>query len=297
MAYESLNRIFIGAPGTGKTHAAVHKALEILAGGHFSLEEHSALYNRFVAEGRLLFTVFHPSWTYESFVESKDGTAGVFKRFCQTASASREPYVFLIDEIDRADAASIMGEMLTLIEESRRKGAVHEIQAVLAHSGELFSVPPNVYVLATMNTASKITASLDAGVRRRFSFTMFYPEASLLKGIEVYGVGMDKMLEAMNGRIEAMFDTEHRIGHAPFMRLKHSQNKEGELADIFRSGIIPQLFDYFDYNWEAVRKILNHQFIAEKTVKLPDNYKDIYYIDDSAYDKAESYRKLVDISL
>ena len=121
------------------------------------------------------------------------------------------------------------------------------MEVMLPYSKELFSVPGNVYILGTMNTADRSIALMDTALRRRFSFKEMMPEATKLNGIEVDGLNIESMLEAMNSRIEVLYDREHTIGHAYFMT--KSLDLE-ELSSIFRNKIIPLLQEYFYEDYE-----------------------------------------------
>ena len=112
------------------------------------------------------------------------------------------PRVFIIDEINRGNISKIFGELITLIEDTKRSGSSESMEVMLPYSKELFSVPGNVYILGTMNTADRSIALMDTALRRRFSFKEMMPEATKLNGIEVDGLNIESMLEAMNSRIE-----------------------------------------------------------------------------------------------
>lgn len=149
------------------------------------------------------------------------------------ANTSTTPKVLIIDEINRGNVARIFGELITLIEPSKRAGAAEAIEIVLPYSKQRFSVPSNIHIIGTMNTADRSLAAVDIALRRRFVFREMVPNLSALKGINVEGLDLAALVGTMNARIEALLDREHRIGHAYFMPLKDTPTLD-RLASIFR---------------------------------------------------------------
>jgi 5-methylcytosine-specific restriction protein B len=172
-------------------------------------------------------------------------------------------YILIIDEINRGNISKIFGELITLIEPSKRIGADEEIKVKLPNSKEIFGVPQNLYIIGTMNTADRSIAQIDTALRRRFEFKQMLPRPELLDGIVIDEINIKNILEAINERIEYIYDSEHTIGHSYFMPLKDEPTK-AKLDEIFRVNIIPLLAEYFYEDWEDIRTVLNNDFIVEK---------------------------------
>ena len=225
--------------------------------------------------------------------------------------AAVTPRVLIIDEINRGNVARIFGELITLIEPSKRAGAAEALSTVLPYSKQLFSVPCNVHIIGTMNTADRSLASVDIALRRRFVFREMAPDLSVLQGVEVAGVNLAAMLGAMNARIEALLDREHRIGHAYFTPLLNDPSL-GRLASIFRLQILPLLQEYFFEDWERVGQVLNdhrkrpeHRFISEidipmselfgDMVQLPGNGARRWEVNIPAFGRRDSYAGVIGV--
>ena len=424
MISEPLNQILFGPPGTGKTYATIDHTLAILDpaflaqyAGQNTAAARAALKGRFdeLKElGRVRFTTFHQSFSYEDFVEGiraqsgPDGLhysvePGVFKRLCEDAvnvadvdkviqqfldeaiekpqslttpkgkaftvsyqegnetvaclpaatktnaplpanidavkqllkglrpqkiycesyvqgivnhlrpklpatgahSQKRVPYVLIIDEINRGNVSRIFGELITLVEPSKRMGAPEALSATLPYSREPFQVPNNVYLIGTMNTADRSLAGLDVALRRRFDFKEMPPRPDRLEGVTVEGVPIHKLLEKLNERIEALLDREHVLGHAYFMPLKDAPTMAG-LAAIFRNKVLPLLQEYFFDDWQRIQWVLNdhrktveaHRFVQAQNLDMKALFgEDVtvsqqrsgWWINDTAFDLAESY--------
>lgn len=156
--------------------------------------------------------------------------------------------VFIIDEINRGNISRIFGELITLIESSRRKGMPECMEVSLAQMKVKFSIPQNVYLLGTMNTADKSLAALDTALRRRFEFVEMMPDADSLRGRVISDVDLSRLLRTMNRRIEVLYDREHMLGQAYFFPV-HTMP---QLAECFMKKIIPQLQEYFFDDYEKI---------------------------------------------
>jgi 5-methylcytosine-specific restriction protein B len=187
-------------------------------------------------------------------------------------AGKRKPHVLIIDEINRGNISRIFGELITLIEPSKRAGATEALSVTLPYSKKPFSVPSNVYLIGTMNTADRSLAGLDIALRRRFTFKEMPPRPDLLDIINIEGVNIGQLLLKMNERIEVLLDRDHCLGHAYFISLVNNDSIDN-LAIIFRQQILPLLQEYFFEDWERIRWVLNdhrkfsaYQFIEKQEV-------------------------------
>ena len=196
---------------------------------------------------------------------------------------NKEPYVFIIDEINRGNISKIFGELITLIETTKRAGKKECISTKLPYSKEEFTVPDNVYIIGTMNTADRSIALMDTALRRRFKFEEMLPNYDLLKDIfvedEGVKVNIGAMLKAINERIEYLYDREHTIGHAVFLELKENNNID-KLENTFKKSVIPLLQEYFYEDYDKIRLILgdnakdeDKQFIFAESIKPKDVFE------------------------
>ena len=252
--------ILQGAPGTGKTYSSSEIAVKLIdENAPSDRAELMKRYKELVNKGQIFFTTFHQSMDYEEFVEGiKPKTIngnityelenGIFKKACK--SAENNKVVLIIDEINRGNISKIFGELITLLETDKRKGKENEIEAILLYSKEKFSVPDNLYIIGTMNTADRSIGYIDYALRRRFAFISIKADKSAIenyydnknsdckdKAINLF----NKVKELIKGNINEEFEADDiMIGHSYFM----AQNFE-ELQNKLEYEIKPLLLEYF----------------------------------------------------
>lgn len=381
---QAKNMILYGPPGTGKTYNTINSAVKI-ANPDFDLTQNRNLitneFDRLCKDGRISFTTFHQSMSYEDFIEGiKADTAengeinysikpGIFKKIVkrafknqivgenfentykkllenikqnngslilETTERSKEftiyenskgnlkfhsnsgkqypavmkkdfiqtyletdecldwpsyikgvgkymveelgyslktkkdesNYVLIIDEINRGNVSAIFGELITLLEDDKRAGAENELNVKLTYSQEEFSIPNNVYIIGTMNTADRSVEALDTALRRRFSFVEMIPEPKKIesdgasKG-KIDDINLVKLLSTINERIEILVDRDHTIGHAFFMNARSLSDLKAVIAD----KIIPLLQEYFYGDYHKMELVLGNGFFKKKSVE------------------------------
>ncbi|AKJ53038.1 endonuclease [Campylobacter lari] len=173
---------------------------------------------------------------------------------------TKKKFIIIIDEINRGNVSKIFGELITLIEPSKRIGEEEEIKVKLPYSGKDFGVPKNVYIIGTMNTADRSITSLDTALRRRFEFIEMMPDVEELEKSKYKDVNLKKLLEAINTRIEYLLDREKTIGHAFFIGVDSLE----KLKNVFQNKIIPLLQEYFYNDYALIDVVLNKNGMLEK---------------------------------
>ena len=205
----------------------------------------------------------------------------------------KKNHVFIIDEINRGNISKIFGELITLIEPTKRIGQTEGQKVRLPYSQKLFGVPNNVYLIGTMNTADRSIATIDTALRRRFNFKERLPDAEVLDGIYVEDVSIKDIFIKMNKRITVLFDREHTLGHAYFLPLKDAPTIE-TLANIFENSIIPLLQEYFYEDYEKIRMVLgdNQKDSEDKQfITIEENdYNDLFGDTDYDFEEMSTYK-------
>jgi 5-methylcytosine-specific restriction endonuclease McrBC GTP-binding regulatory subunit McrB len=295
----SLNTILYGPPGTGKTYRLKNEFFN-----KFTTQEN--LKTGKETKKRYVFTTFHQSFSYEDFIEgikpivyeNEDNPGlgkqiiyeikpGLFRQIVKEADQDREnDYAIFIDEINRGNIANIFGELITLIEDDKRIDSANYIPAKLPYSNDEFGVPPNLYIIGTMNTADRSVEALDTALRRRFSFIEMNPDPTKLSTPEFKCTGLDLecLLTAINARIEKLLDKDYCIGHSYFMTIEYQKNPLEEIKTIFQNKILPLLQEYFYGDWGKILLVLGKKFVEKKenTIKFlsTDSFEDFEEYDE-----------------
>jgi 5-methylcytosine-specific restriction protein B len=269
--------ILYGPPGTGKTYWAERAALDLAAFGAFGrpyaelVTHERATVSDESSNGLVRICTFHPGYGYEDFIEGYRPEAanntlsfrlrdGVFKRLC--ADASRAPgrrFYLIVDEINRGDIPRIFGELLTVLERDKRGKAV-----ILPVSGQSLRVPPNVFLIGTMNTADRSISLLDAALRRRFGFVELMPDPLVLGAHSVEGVPLGAWLAALNRRVVAFVGRDARnlqVGHSYLLQGGRPLRDLATLKRVLRDDILPLLEEYCYEDFDALKNILGAGFV------------------------------------
>ena len=317
-----LNQILYGPPGTGKTWITVNYSLAIIEGKPLEQienegrEEVKRRFDELKKNNRIAMVTFHQNFAYEDFIEgirpvlrrseSREDiqyelSKGVFREIaCKAYKDRSQKYVLIIDEINRGNIAKIFGELITLIEPSKRIGGDDATTVKLPYSEKEFGVSDNLYIIGTMNTADRSIAQLDTALRRRFEFVEMMPDSKHSTISNIAGVNCQELLAVMNERIHFLLDREHQIGHTYFMDIGDLKSLEAA----FKNKIIPLLQEYFYDHWEKIDLVLNHNgFICKipfdsglfKNTDLIDEQRKIYGLlsyDDGKWKVPESYKAI-----
>ena len=308
-----LNTILYGPPGTGKTYNTIFYSVGIIEKdksvfkGNNNDENIFKKFKECKNKNLIKFITFHQSYGYEDFIEgirpdldneSKDLKyiihSGIFKDMCNKAKNDKENnYVLIIDEINRGNISKIFGELISLIEPSKREGESEELEVILPYSKENLTIPKNLYIIGTMNTADRSIALLDIALRRRFNFIEIMPQYDILKNKKIENIELDLLLSTINKRIEFLLDREHTIGHSYFLNI----NTFEDLVQVFKNSIMPLLQEYFYDDFEKIKAILgDNGFITSKNISINlkgnNQKKYIYKVDEEALKVPENYPKI-----
>jgi len=266
--------IFYGPPGTGKTYQAMKFAKKFVSKNSKSLSEDEI-------KKRLKIVTFHQSFSYEEFVEGIKAKIidekliyeiedGIFKEICKDAQKESGNFVLVIDEINRGNITKIFGELISLIENDKRKGAQNEITVSLPYSKKQFSIPPNVYIIGTMNTADRSIIQVDTALRRRFGFVEFLPLPEKLKNVD--DISLSLLLTNLNKMIlEYGGDRERRVGHSYFMKNGESILEFSDLKFTFETEVIPLVQEYFYHDYNELKNVLGEGFVDVVNQQIKKN--------------------------
>jgi 5-methylcytosine-specific restriction enzyme B len=274
--------LLYGPPGTGKTYHALRAAKELAARQlfrkSFSILTEAEQEQIDGAAGLVRLCTFHPGYGYEDFIEGLrpetvnsqmvfNRRDGIFKRLCTDAEKYRDRHFFLVvDEINRGDVPRIFGELITVIEQDKRNKPV-----TLAISGSSFSVPGNVFLIGTMNTADRSISLLDVALRRRFGFIELMPDSSLLVGRMAGELPLGPWLDALNARLRRFLKRDARnlqIGHAYL--LGQPVTSVAEFARVLREDIIPLLEEYCYDDFGTLNDILGSGVVDVEGGRIRD---------------------------
>ncbi|QDA32473.1 AAA family ATPase [Thermococcus indicus] len=268
--------ILYGPPGTGKTYLARKVAAKpefVSFHQSFSYEDFVEGFRPTKGSGGVTYDVVDGVFKriaieaiYDSLPEKfrkKNATYWEMKKavleFLERRKAGenlkltpRGEFYLVIDEINRGNISRIFGELITLLDPDKRLSGPNETIVRLPYSGELFAVPPNLYIIGTMNSADRSIALLDIALRRRFAFYEILPRPELLAGMEVGGVNLEHLLSRLNSIIEREKGKDYTIGHGYFLDIASSENPEEDLYLVFYHKILPLFQEYFYGSWEQL---------------------------------------------
>jgi len=270
--------ILYGPPGTGKTYWATRAANDLAAISTFNRrfdelneQQQRAITGDGQSSGVVRLCCFHPAYGYEDFLEgyrpqTNKGNitfelrAGIFKQLCHDATTRPDEHFYLVvDEINRGDIPRIFGELLTILEKDKRNKPI-----VLPVSQEHFTIPPNVFLIGTMNTADRSISLLDAALRRRFGFIEMMPDGTVLRDSVVAGVPLRGWFEALNTRIREHVGRDARnlqIGHSYLMQGGSPLKDVASLKRAIRDDIIPLLEEYCYEDYGTLGQILGEELV------------------------------------
>lgn len=283
--------ILYGPPGTGKTYWAESAARDLAAIAAFGKPyqtlpepQQREIVGTDRRPGLVRWCCFHPGYGYEDFIEgyrpeTVEGqltfkrATGIFKQLCEDARQAEDRRFYLIvDEINRGDVPRIFGELLTVLEKDKRDKLV-----VLPLSRETFSIPPNVYLIGTMNTADRSISLLDAALRRRFGFVELMPDSSLLARSVVKDIPLGPWLDALNRRVCEHLGRDARnlqVGHAYLMHGGAPLRDIDQFRRVLRDDIVPLLAEYCYDRPAALPQILGKLLWNDTESRVRDDLFD-----------------------
>lgn len=282
--------ILTGPPGTGKTYGAERAAMELAARSWFnlSLEQLSGDARRQLTDlgsgglGAVESCCFHPSFGYEDFIEGLrpqvhqghlvfEQRDGLFKRLCRRALLNPgRDFFLLIDELNRGDIPRIFGDLLSIIDQERRGTPI-----TLPLSGERLSVPTNVFIIATMNSADRSISPLDTALRRRFAVIELHPDSTILQRATLGRINLGRLLDTINERIleqDQRAGLDARIGHAFFLRQGRPIQQMKELAQVLQQEIFPTLREHLLGDLVALENLIGSTFVDRTRGRLVQQF-------------------------
>lgn len=276
--------ILYGPPGTGKTFWATRAMQELAARSWFAMGYDELTKKQKVEltrEGAIAQCTFHPAYGYEDFLVGyrpavDDGNLtfvprkGIFATLCTRAALRPERHFFLlVDEINRGDIPRIFGELLTILEKDKRG-----VSVLLPMFDEPFVVPPNVFLVGTMNTADRSIALLDAALRRRFAFIELMPDSRVLHGVSIEGLPVGPWLDELNQRVVRHAGRDSRnlqVGHSYLMSGGTPILDAARFAEVLREDVIPLLQEYCYDDFEALEQILGSALVLSQRKRIDES--------------------------
>lgn len=283
--------IIYGPPGTGKTYLALKTAKNaefVTFHQSYSYEDFVEGFRPVEKDGNVVYRVFDGVFKRlavraiydslpEEFREHKNNAGYedmklAVQKFLEkrrkgkkTAIKPQREFYMVIDEINRGNISRILGELITLLDPDKRLGAPNETIVTLPYSGELFALPPNLYIVATMNSADRSIAMLDIALRRRFAFVELSPDPEKLRGINVDGIDLEHLIMRINSIIEQEKGKDYTIGHGYFLDVPSADDPRQALYLVFYHKVLPLFQEYFYGNWEHLRSLYpGFEFIDER---------------------------------